>query len=96
MAKLIKVVPSPRDDKKYMAVFLMENMKEKTIHFGAKNYDDYTLHGNAERKERYLRRHQAREDWNNPFTAGALSRWILWNKPTLVASIHDFQKRFNL
>jgi len=25
-----------------------------------------------------------------------LSRWILWNKPTLKASISDFKKRFDL
>ena len=27
---------------------------------------------------------------------GALSRWILWNKPTLKASIADFKKRFTM
>ena len=25
-------------------------------------------------------------------SAGALSRWILWNKPTLKASIDDYKK----
>jgi hypothetical protein len=29
-------------------------------------------------------------------SAGALSRWILWNKPTLAASIKDYKKRFGL
>jgi len=29
-------------------------------------------------------------------SAGALSRWILWNKPTIEASKADFKKRFNL
>ena len=29
-------------------------------------------------------------------TAGSLSRYILWNKPTLKGSISDYRKRFNL
>ena len=29
-------------------------------------------------------------------TAGALSRWILWNKETHKASVDDFVERFNL
>ena len=52
--------------------------------------------------ERYLERHgggtttSTKEDWKDPTTAGALSRWILWNKPSLSASFNDFKKRFNL
>ena len=38
----------------------------------------------------------ASEDWNDVTSAGALSRWILWNKPTIEASKADFKKRFNL
>jgi hypothetical protein len=29
-------------------------------------------------------------------TAGFLSRWILWNKPTILASIKDVEDRFNI
>jgi hypothetical protein len=29
-------------------------------------------------------------------TPGSLSRWTLWNKKTLSASIADYKKRFNL
>ena len=57
---------------------------------------DFTKHKDPERKERYLKRHKKNENWNNPLTAGALSRWILWNKPTLKASIEDFENRFKL
>ena len=56
---------------------------------------DYTKHKNKSRKKRYMNRHRTRENWNNPMTAGALSRWILWNKPTLKASIDDYKKKFN-
>ena len=57
---------------------------------------DFTKNKDPKRKERYLKRHMKNEDWNNPLTAGALSRWILWNKPTLKASIEDFENRFKL
>ena len=33
---------------------------------------------------------------NSAMTAGALSRWILWNKETRGASITDYKRKFNL
>jgi hypothetical protein len=44
----------------------------------------------------YVARHKAREDFNDYMTAGSLSYWILWNKPTLTASIEDYLNRFKL
>ena len=70
--------------------------KEKVVSFGSKNASDYTINKDDERKRLYLLRHEKNEDWNDPITPGALSRWILWNKKTLKASIEDFKKRFNL
>jgi hypothetical protein len=66
------------------------------VHFGAVGYTDFTKSRDEQKKEAYLARHKARENWNDPTTAGALSRWILWNKPTLAASIKDFKQRFKL
>ena len=94
--KLLSVKPSPTKTKKYVATFKLDNGKEKKVSFGAKGYTDYTLSKDDARKERYLNRHRARENWNDPLTPGALSRWILWNKKTLKSSIADFKKRFKL
>ena len=69
---------------------------QETTHFGSTGMSDFTIHKDPKRKERYLDRHRKREDWNAYMTAGALSRWILWNKPTLKASIADYKKRFKL
>jgi hypothetical protein len=77
---------------KYVAVF--DN--DQHIAFGNINYEDYTLHKDKERKRLYILRHRKREDWTNPRSAGALSRWILWNKPTLEASFKDYIKRFHM
>lgn len=66
------------------------------VKFGAYGYEDYTQHKDKDRKRLYLNRHKKREDWNDPKSAGALSRWILWNKPTLEASIKHYIKKFNM
>lgn len=68
----------------------------KKIHFGASGYQDYTIHKDNTRKERYIMRHQARENWSNPKTPGFWSRWLLWNKPTLKASAADIRRQFGI
>jgi len=87
---------SKKPEKKYDAVF-ERNGREKTISFGARSYSDFTKHKDETRKQRYIDRHSnGRESWDKPDTAGALSRWILWNKPGFRASVADYKKRFNL
>ena len=94
----VKITDSNRKDKKYMAIFRLHKGGRifKITHFGGKNYSDYTKHKDNKRKDIYLKRHKKNEDWNKYTSAGALSRWILWNKPTLEASIKDYKKRFKL
>ena len=98
MSKPVSVVikKSSKPEKKLMAVFTMNNGRKRTTHFGASGMDDYTKTRNKEQKSRYLKRHRRNENWNNPLSAGALSRWILWNLPTRTSSISDYKKRFNL
>tara|TARA_Y100000004_G_C8892414_1_gene402629 strand:+ start:284 stop:574 length:291 start_codon:yes stop_codon:yes gene_type:complete len=93
--KRVEIKPSKIKGKKLTAVFYEDNKKIKTTHFGAAGMSDFTIHKDEKRKQRYLNRHRARENWNAPMTAGALSRWILWNKKTRSASIKDFKNRFN-
>lgn len=92
--KLLSIRPSQREGKKYDAVFETDAGRKKTVAFGAAGMSDFTIHKDEDRKERYIARHRARENWDKPDTAGALSRWILWNKPTLEASIRDYKQRF--
>ena len=87
---------SRNPEKKWEAVFEKEG-KEKVVSFGAKGYSDFTKHKDVTRKARYIKRHSGMgEHWNKPDTPGALSRWILWNKPSLKGSLRDFRKRFSL
>ena len=68
----------------------------KLIHFGQAGASDYLQHNDEKRRERYIKRHEKRENWNDPKTAGFWSRWLLWNKNTIDDSIADINKRFNL
>tara|TARA_R100001440_G_scaffold451_2_gene1259 strand:- start:1702 stop:2004 length:303 start_codon:yes stop_codon:yes gene_type:complete len=94
--KKVVIKKSTKPEKKLMAVFSLDNGRKKTTHFGSAGMDDYTKTKDDKQKARYLERHRRRENWNDPMTAGALSRWILWNKPTRRESIQAFKKRFNL
>ena len=90
----VYIMPSTRKTKKFMAIY-----PDNTItHFGAKGYEDYTIHKDKERRNRYIDRHEKNEDWSRNAwkTAGFLSRWILWNKPTLKDSMKDVYKRFGI
>ena len=95
--KLVKIVKSPKPEKKYRAHFSDGTHTD----FGAKGMQNYggvgkERHLDKERKKRYLSRHRSRENWKSPKTPGSLSRWILWNKDTFKKSIADYKKRFNL
>lgn len=93
----VKIEKSTSKTKKFKATFYDKDKKKiRSIQFGAKGYSDYTIHKDDERKKRYINRHKKNENWNDPMTAGTLSKYILWNKPTLQASINDYKKRFNL
>lgn len=88
---------SRRAEKKYDAVFVKPDGREIVTAFGQRGYSDFTKHKDVTRRARYLKRHSGMgENWNDPTTPGALSRWVLWNKPSLRGSIKDFKSRFNL
>jgi len=94
--KLVSVKKSDREGKKYVAEFLMDSGRTKHVHFGASGYTDYTLGATPEQREHYRTRHK-KEDWTNPTTAGALSRFILWgDSRNLQMNIRAFKSRFNL
>lgn len=92
---LISIKKSPKKDKKYVASFC-KNGRVKQTHFGAKGMSDYTKHKDSKRKQRYISRHKSRENWRDPTSPGALSRYILWGKPSFRDSVSSFKRRFKL
>ena len=87
----VVIQKSRRKDKKLDAVI----DGKKTISFGAAGMSDFTLHKDDDRKERYIARRRKNEHWRAPKTAGFYSQHILWNKPTLQASVNDLNKGYN-
>ncbi len=86
---------SDKSGKKLKATFLRTNGSKKTIHFGSAGMDDYTKTKDKSQRKRYLDRHRKNENWRNPESAGALSRWILWGPSTSRReNIQSFKKRF--
>jgi hypothetical protein len=67
-----------------------------TVNFGAKGYMDYTMHHDPERKSRYIIRHQRRENWKDPKTAGFWSRWLLWEAPNMQQAKRIIKQKFNI
>ena len=88
----IIIKKSKRSDKKLDAVI----DSKKTVSFGAAGMSDYTLHKDPERKQRYIDRHKKNEDWTKGGikTPGFYAKHVLWNKPTLKASVDDLNKKF--
>ena len=95
---------SHKKDKKYDAIFIVDG-RERVVPFGAKGYTDFTRQPRRTMAQKrmaeltrlsYLDRHRKREDWNDPLTPGALSRWILWEAPTVEEAEKQYRHRFDL
>ena len=67
-----------------------------TVHFGLKGGSTFIDHKDEAKRKAYIARHRVNENWSNPKTAGALSRYILWEKPTLPEAISAFKSRYNI
>lgn len=95
--KLISLIRAKDNIHKFQAILEYEDHVYH-VKFGAKGYSDYTIHKDPERKKKYIKRHESRENWtaSGVLTPGFWSRWVLWNLPTLHQSISYTKKRFNL
>jgi len=93
--KLIDIIISKNKNKKYTAIFSIDE-KIKKISFGAKGYEDYTTHKNKKRRHNYRQRH-SKDKINSPMTAGSLSWYILWGDSTSMnKNIKLFKSKFNV
>jgi len=82
---------SIKKDKRYMAIF----KNNVIVHFGLKNGSVYIDHHDKKKRDNYLKRHLKNENWDDPYSAGALSRWLLWGDYTNLNENHQaFMKKF--
>lgn len=99
--RLLEVKRSPKPTKKLVATF-DDDGKRRTVHFGAKSYGDFTLYWKQspklarEKRLQYIARHRVNEDWTDPCAPGTLSRFILWEKPTIEQAVRAYKKRYAL
>ena len=78
----MKIEPSTRKDKRFSAVF--------------KNGSTYIDHHDKIKRDNYIKRHsKLYEYWDDPYSAGSLSRYLLWGDHTSLNDNHQaFMKRF--
>ena len=82
---------SNRKGKRFKATYA----NGKIVHFGQEGGKTYIDEKNKEKRTAYLSRHKARENWDDPFSAGSLSRFLTWGDSTSLEKNHQaFMKRF--
>jgi len=96
--KLLRVVDSHLPKKKYDAIFETDKGRTKTVPFGSKGMDDYTLATvDKEQRERYRSRHAKDLQTDDPTRAGFLAYYILWGaSKSMTTNISSYKKRYNL
>ncbi len=89
----MEIVISPSKNKKKKFDAIIDGTK--TISFGASGHSDYTKHKDPQRKEAYIARH-SKEDWSKSNIASPawMSRYILWEKPTLKGAVDNANKKY--
>jgi hypothetical protein len=90
--KLLKITPSENKNKRYSAYFKKDDGKIKVVSFGSPDHDNFTIHGNEQRKQAYIKRHKKDLQTNDPTRAGYLSYYLLWNKKSLKEAIKDYKQ----
>ena len=94
--KLLSIVRYKGPSKKlYTAKFEMGDGTTRTTHFGSQGAS-FIDHGDVQKRHAYIARHTVNEDWSDPRSAGALSRYILWEKKSLNDATRAYKERFNL
>lgn len=97
--KLLRIEPSRQERKKLRAVW----DDGTTTNFGGRGCRDYTTYcaeGPVElaraKRRAYIARHGAAEKWRDPAAPATLSRYLLWEKPTLRGALAAYRTRFGV
>ena len=71
----------------------MAEFENKRVHFGQKGGSTFVDHKDAKMKRAWEARHRVRENWRDWDSAGALSKHVLWNNTSVLASVKDLNAR---
>ena len=93
--RLLRVVRNTKGDKEFTAYFDIDG-KEKITRFGTAS--NFLLNSDKTEADRqaYISRHKVNENWSDPTSAGALSRFLLWESRSLTKNIKNYKKRFGV
>lgn len=95
----IKIETSTAKGKKYMASVPVGD-RIKKVHFGSKGDEDYLMHGDEVRKDRYINRNKRLSKFwehthQNLLRPSYWSRWYSWNHETTDASARFIESQFD-
>ena len=89
----VVISKSDNKNKKYKAVI----DGRKTIHFGHSSYDDFTTHNDSKRRDNYIARTSKQDHSKQNVASPAwMSRFILWEKPTLKGAVENANKNIKI
>ena len=98
--KYVDLYKSRDSDRHKFTAVIHTNNGQKSVKFGDNRYEDFTIHKEQIRKDRYIKRHASNEDWSASGydTAGFWSRWLLWEKDSLRKAINYMRdkKKINI
>lgn len=90
-----KVIKSPRSNKRYRVI--MGSGDDQHSHdFGSPTAQTYVDGASEQKRQNYLKRHRANEDWSNIHSAGFWARYLLWEKRTLREAARYIQRNFDI
>lgn len=88
----VKLKKSPLKAKKYRVTFPDGSHTD----FGAAGMSDFTRHKDPKRKDSYIARHSANENWSDMKSAGFWSRYLLWEKPSITEAKKFITSNFGI
>ena len=86
----MKVVKSDTPEKRFVAIFT----NGKRVKFGQPGANTYLDGASEQTRKNYIARHRVNENWSDPYSPGALARYILWEHRSLSVAVRDYNRRF--
>ena len=87
----VVISKSENKNNKYKAVI----DGKKTVHFGHSQYQDFTTHNDSKRRDNYIARTSKQDHSKENIASPAwMSRFILWEKPTLKGAVESANKKY--
>lgn len=94
--ELLYIRKSKNKEKKWVAVFRLDNGKERRVRFGATGYLDFTIGATRDQRKLYRIRHEG-DNLKDATSPGSLSFYLLWGSSTdMEKNIKSYKKRFNV